>query len=204
MRRCIRVFVVLALAIAVLGMVVLAPVALAQKPPGGPPPPPPPPPSGPPGQPGNTTRPGLDSTEQIGDLVMFLSGRVATGDGSPVPSGVMVERICNNRVRQQVYPFSKGEFSMQLGMRSDSFLDASGDGSTQRASSNRDPAGGIPRRELMNCELRAVAPGFRSEVVSLMGLDAVASSIDVGVLVMRRGKKVAGMSLFLMTQQPPR
>jgi len=204
-----RVFVVLALAAVVLGTVVLGmgvltPVALAQKPPGGPPPPPPPPPSGPPGQPGNTTRPGLDSTEQIGDLVMFLSGRVATGDGSPVPSGVMVERICNNRVRQQVYPFSKGEFSMQLGMRSDSFLDASGDGSTQRASSNRDPAGGIPRRELMNCELRAVAPGFRSEVVTLMGLDAVASSIDVGVLVMRRGKKVAGMTLDARPYQAPR
>jgi tetratricopeptide (TPR) repeat protein len=136
--------------------------------------------------------------------VLYLSGRVATGDGSPVPSGVMVERICNNKVRQQVYPFTKGEFSMQLGSKSDSFLDASADGSRQSSNLSKDTTGGIPRRELMNCELRATGSGFRSDAITLMGLDAVASGINVGVLVMRRGKKVEGMTLDARPYQAPR
>jgi tetratricopeptide (TPR) repeat protein len=136
--------------------------------------------------------------------VLYLSGRVATGDGSPVPSGVMVERICNNKVRQQVYPFSRGDFSMQLGGRSDSLLDASGDGSARASNLSKDTTGGIPRRELMNCELRATGSGLRSDAITLMGLDAVASGIDVGVLVMRRGKKVEGATLDARPYQAPR
>src|ERR1700676_3525529 len=203
MRRCERIVVVLAVVVA-LAMAVLAPGTLAQKPPGGPPPPPSRPPSPTPGQPGTATQPGSDSSNPSDDLVLFLSGRVATGDGSAVPSGVMVERICNNRVRQQVYAVSRGEFSMQLGARSDSFLDASGDGSRQSRDLSKYPAGGIPRRELTNCELRASAPGFRSEVIDLMGLDPVAEGIDVGVLVMRRGKKVEGATLDARPYQAPK
>jgi tetratricopeptide (TPR) repeat protein len=200
MRRCKRVLVLPAL---VLAMAVLAPVTFAQKPPGGGPPPPSRPPAPPPGQPTNTL-PGSDATQPKDDLVLYLTGRVATGDGSPVPSGVMVERICNNRVRQQVYPFSRGEFSMQLGGRTDSFMDASGDGNRQSSNLSRDPTGGIPRRELTNCELRASAPGFHSELIDLMGLDPVASGIDVGVLVMRRGKKVEGATLDARPYQAPK
>jgi hypothetical protein len=57
---------------------------------------------------------------------MFLLGRVATDDGTPVPHDVMVERVCNARVRQQVYATSRGDFSMELGSMTDSYLDASG------------------------------------------------------------------------------
>jgi len=48
------------------------------------------------------------------DLVMFLMGRVATNDGTAVPNDVLVERICNANVRQQVHATSRGDFSMQM------------------------------------------------------------------------------------------
>jgi len=198
-----RVFLVLALGLALLTMAVLAPVTLAQKPPGSGPPTPPPPSSQPPSQP-NTIVPGSDPSERREDLVLFLSGRVAISDGSTLPSEVMVERICNSRVRQQVYAFSRGDFSMQLGSRNDAFLDASAGGSSQLNSLNKDTTGGIPRRELTNCELRATAPGLRSDAISLMGLDAVASGMDVGVLVMHRGARVEGMTLDARTYKAPK
>ena len=44
---------------------------------------------------------------------MYLRGRVATDDGTTVPYDVLVERICNNRVRQQLYASPRGEFSME-------------------------------------------------------------------------------------------
>src|SRR5437879_4474176 len=100
-----RIFVELALA-----MGLLVPVALAQKPPA-----PAPPPPTPPSHPATPTPSGAPPDQPRGDLVMFLLGRVATDDGTPVPHDALVERVCNNSVRQQVYASSRGDFSMQLG-----------------------------------------------------------------------------------------
>jgi hypothetical protein len=35
-------------------------------------------------------------------LLMVLRGCVATNDGAPLPNDVLVERVCNNRARQEV------------------------------------------------------------------------------------------------------
>src|SRR5215475_15047032 len=85
------------------------PIVCAQKPPGPTPSPnpgPKPPPGSPssnPGQPTNPTSPSLQPTRPMGDLVQFLRGRVATSDGTKLPHDALVERLCNNSVRQQVY-----------------------------------------------------------------------------------------------------
>jgi len=126
------------------------------------------------------------------DLVMFLRGRIATHDGAPVPNDVLVERVCNNRTRQEVYASPHGDFSMQLGSRNDSYPAASGDSISPYGSTSRDPIQGIPRRELTNCELRASASGFQPRVVSLMGLDTFGGNVDVGLIVVQRGKKKEG------------
>jgi len=191
-----RVFVVLAL-----GMGLLAPVALAQKPPA---PAPAPPPSIPPSRPGapppSSSQPGqLDE-----DLVMFLLGRVATNDGTPVPSDALVERVCNNSVREQVYASSHGDFSMQLGSRTASFVDASGDPGSQYGAANKDSMMGIPRRELTNCDLRASAAGFHSALISLVGLDTFGRRIDVGTIVVQRAAKIEGMTLSAAPYKAPK
>jgi thioredoxin-like negative regulator of GroEL len=132
------------------------------------------------------------------ELVMFLSGKIATDDGTPVPSDASVQRICNNRVRQQVYTTPHGDFSMQMQPRTDSFVDASGDGDTHYGMANNASVnGGIPQHELENCELRASVSGFRPGSIFLMGLAgaAIGGTIDVGTIVVERTSKVRSGTL---------
>jgi hypothetical protein len=135
---------------------------------------------------------------------MFLGGRVATYDSSPVPSDMLVERVCNNKVRQEVYASPHGDFTMQLGSRADSFPEGSADAESTSGVSNKDSAMGIPRRELTNCELRVSAAGFFSRSVSLMEVDTFASNIDVGVIVVKRGGKVEGATLSAIPYRAPK
>src|SRR5437762_8364685 len=195
MSHGLRILVVLAIA-----MALLAPVTVAQKPPA-----PQPPPSAPPSRPANSPPPSSVPNQPTGDLVMFLRGRVATNDGTPLPNNVLVERVCNNRVRQQLYASPRGDFSMQLGSRADSFVDASGDPGLQSGAARKDSDMGIPRRELANCELRASASGFYPSVMNLVGdLVTLGGSIDVGAIVVQRAAKIEGMTLSATPYKAPR
>ena len=191
-----RIFVGLAFAIPL-----LATVTVAQKPPA-----PGPPPSTPPtaNHPANSPASNLGSTQPEGELVMFLRGRVATSDGTPVPINVLVERVCSNRVRQQLYASSHGDFSMQLGSRNDTFLDATAEPTLQSGMAGKDSVMGIPRSELRNCELRASTAGFHSSVIDLVALDAFGSNIDVGVIVVQRSTKIKGATLSAIPYQAPK
>ena len=189
-----RIFVELALA-----MGLLVPVALAQKPPA-----PAPPRPTPPSHPATPTPSGAPPDQPRGDLVMFLLGRVATDDGTPVPHDALVERVCNNSVRQQVYASSRGDFSMQLGAMKDSYLDASGDRSPQYGQASKVPGAGISRLELKDCELRATVSGFHSGVISLVDLTPASSSMDVGSIVVHRATKIKGMTLSAAPYNAPR
>jgi len=135
---------------------------------------------------------------------MFLQGRVATTDGTALPSNVIVERVCNARVRQQVYASPNGSFSMDLGSRFGTVLDASADGSTRQDRSSRTTQNGIPRSELANCELRASATGFHSDVLTLFARDSFSGSINVGDIVVQRLTKVDGMTISAATYKAPK
>jgi len=135
---------------------------------------------------------------------MFLRGRVATHDGAPVPNDMLVERVCNNRVRQQVYASPHGDFSMQLGSRADSFPEASADPTSPYGAARKDSLMGISRRELTNCELRASASGFHSSLISLLDLDTFGGSIDVGVIVVQRATKIEGTTLSAIPYKAPK
>jgi hypothetical protein len=177
----------------------LAQKAVAQRPPA---PAPQPPPTAPPGRPSSAPAPNSEPTLPRDDLVMFLRGRIATADGSPVPSDLLIERVCNNRTRQEAYASPHGDFSMQLGSRTDSYAEASADPISPNGGARRYADMGIPRRELKNCELRASGPGFRPSVLSLMELDPSDSNIDVGVIVVQRRTKVDGTLSALPYKAP--
>jgi tetratricopeptide (TPR) repeat protein len=134
---------------------------------------------------------------------MFLEGHVATDDGTPVPNDVLVERVCNARVRQQVYATLHGDFSMELGSRTDSSLDATGESSPQYGQASGVPGMGISRHELINCELRASVSGFSSKVVSLMEISPGLSTMDVGAIVVHRTEKIKGMTLNAAAYRAP-
>jgi hypothetical protein len=193
------IFVLLAIA-----MALLVPDTVAQKPPAPAPPAAAPPLSAPPSLPGTPSSPSLESSQPREDLVMFLGGRVATHDGAPVPNDVLVERVCNNRARQEVYASPQGDFSMQLGSRVDSFPAASVDSTSTDGVASKDSLMGISRRELMNCELRVSASGFHPRVISLVDLDTFGGRIDVGVIVVQRGIKMEGMTLSATPYKAPK
>ena len=135
---------------------------------------------------------------------MFLRGRIATHDGSAIPHDVLVERVCGTRVRQVVYASLNGDFSMQLGSRTDSFPEASPDSVSPYGALNRDFSMGIPRHELMNCELHASASGFHSRAIPLMDLDTFGGSADVGVIVVQRATKIEGTTLSAIPYKAPK
>jgi tetratricopeptide (TPR) repeat protein len=136
---------------------------------------------------------------------MFLRGRVATSDGTKLPHDALVERLCNNDVRQQVYASPDGSFSMQLGSRNNELLDASADGDARHGLSGNAPAEmGIPRTELSNCEVRASLSGFRSDVVTLVARDTFAGTIDVGSIVVERIGKVEDMTISATPYKAPK
>jgi Tetratricopeptide repeat len=184
-------------------MALLVPDTVAQKPPA-PAPAPTPPPSTPLSSPATPSPPNSEPSQPRENLVMFLRGRVATRDGTPVPNDMLVERVCNNRVRQEVYASPHGDFSMQLGSRADSFPEANAGPTSPYGVASKDSVMGISRRELTNCELRASASGFHPGVISLLDLDAFGSMIDVGVIVVQRGTKIEGMTLSATPYKAPK
>lgn len=196
MSHRVRAFVLQAFAISI-----LVSITVAQKPPA---PAPPRSPTGPTNNPANVPFPSSQPTQPSEDLVMFLRGRIATHDGTVVPNDMLIERICNNRVRQEVYASSHGDFSMQLGSRTDSFPEASADSISPPGVSSKDTSMGIPRRELTTCELRTSASGFYPRTVSLLGLNTSGGSVDVGTIVMQRGTKVEGATVSAIPYKAPK
>ena len=176
-----------------------APVASAQKPPA--------PPSGsPPSQPSRPLAPSPSSvqpTQPDTDFANLLLGRVATNDGTPIPHDVLVERICNEHVRQQVYASPSGDFSMQMGSKIDAFVDASADAPFPERVNNKTSYRGIPQRELTKCEIQASAAGFRSSRINLFNLNPSAGSVDVGSIVVTRTTKIKGMTLSAEPYKAP-
>lgn len=136
--------------------------------------------------------------------MLFLRGRVAASDGTALPNNVLVERICNGRVRQQVYATLRGDFNMQMGSANDSFVDASGEPGSRDRVPSQTPNLGIPRHELMNCDLRASAAGFRPGEMSLVDLTTVfGGSLDVGAIVVQRATKIQGATLSAALYRAP-
>lgn len=178
----------------------VAPVALAQRPPA-----PAPPPPAKPTQPASPAPGSSQPTEPSApdDLVLFLRGTIATNDGTRLPNDTLVERICNNTVLQQVYATPGGDFSMQMGSRYGAFLDASGSPASQESVANKASTEGIPRHDLMNCELRASAGGFRSNSINLADLTPSGRDIDVGAIVVERATKIKGMTLSATPYKAP-
>jgi tetratricopeptide (TPR) repeat protein len=134
---------------------------------------------------------------------MFLRGRVTIQGGSVVPNDMLVERVCNNRTRQQVYASSHGDFSMQLGSRIDSFPEASPDSTSSFGANSKDSSMGVPHRDLVQCELRASAFGFHPRILPLLGLDS-GENVDVGVIVVNRATKIDGSTVSAIPYKAPK
>ena len=176
-----------------------------------------------PGQPGQQNDPfGRDQQNRFPDMgprPIFLSGKVMMEDGGPPPEPVTIERMCSgNSPRPEGYTDSKGHFSIELGRNQGMFADASTGGSDfgdsfPTAGGQRNtgmggmgmPGGGraISERDLMNCEIRASLPGFRSDVVSLAGRRSL-DNPNVGTILLKRLANVEGLTTSATTLMAPK
>jgi tetratricopeptide (TPR) repeat protein len=102
-------------------------------------------------------------------------------------------------VRNEGYTDSKGHFSLDLNAQREAL------GSAQETYSGNPATSGRPgaRRNLRDCDLQAVLPGFTSRTVELASKMTEVGSADVGTIVMHRMERVEGFTISATSAQAP-
>jgi Tfp pilus assembly protein PilF len=172
--------------------------------------------TGVPGTTGTTTNPTSTTPSQP----IYLTGRVAIDDGSALPGPVTIERVCNGATHTEGYTDMKGTFGIQFGNEAGVFQDATdspsrssmsgmgpgmGNGSSGGLGSSGGGSGmgGSQERMLMNCELRAKLPGFRSQSIMLAGRRPM-DDPDLGTILMHRDAPGEGSTISATTLNAPK
>jgi Tetratricopeptide repeat len=162
----------------------------------------------------NQTQPGVNPNAGRQQQQMpFISGMVAMEDGSPLPIGVVIERICNGNKIKESHVSSGGQFSFQVGANTSMLMDASDSGwgsfgvpgaSSQQGANMASLLGTGSTTALLGCELRADLPGYRSSTVILTGSQLMGRVIDVGTIVLHPIAKVQGTTVSLTSLRAPK
>lgn len=135
--------------------------------------------------------------------ILFISGKVRVDDGSELTDPATIESVCNGDRHFEAYTDRKGNFSFQFGQQRNM------DTSDVATTSDNPMTAGRPRtalqlrRDMQNCELMVVLPGFTSQAVELTSLD-VTQSNDIGTIVLHRLAHVEGLTLSATTAMAPR
>ena len=133
----------------------------------------------------------------------FLSGIVRLAEGTPPPERVLIERICNGRVRPEGYTDSKGNFSFLLGAQTGAIPDASAGLSSPPFGPDAGLRNGVNPRDLNGCEIRASLSGFLSTTIILMSR-TVLDDPNIGVLYLSRLASVDELTLSVTTASAPK
>jgi tetratricopeptide (TPR) repeat protein len=146
---------------------------------------------------------------------IYISGKVAIEDGSPMSPNYAIERICGGISKTVAYTDSNGRFNFQWGGdRSTAVTDASdagsgrtgsnaGFGSSQSAGGGNTLAADPFGNRMMNCELRASVAGFTSDTVNLVNRKN-ADNPDVGTIFLHRLAGVEGSSISVTSMLAPK
>lgn len=141
----------------------------------------------------------------------IVSGRVAMADGEQLPDRVAIQRDCGGSTQTAAYADRKGQFSFRLNETAGFAGDASesiprggsrtpGDGIDQ---SRTQPLGAGDGLALTACQLRAVAPGYRSDSIPLGGHQTFPGTYDVGTIILRRIADVEARSVSVTSSAAP-
>jgi tetratricopeptide (TPR) repeat protein len=134
-------------------------------------------------------------------MPLFLSGKVRVDDGSELTDAATIESQCNGDRHFEGYTDRKGNFSFEFGKQ----RNFGNDDVTTTTSGNMP---GQPRtelqqrRELQQCELIAVLPGFTSQTLQLAAVD-MTESMNVGTIVLHRLARVEGFTISATTAMAP-
>lgn len=144
--------------------------------------------------------PNINNPDNLPTMPLFISGKVRVDDGSELTDSATIESQCNGDRHFEAYTDRKGNFSFEFGK--------------QRGMGNDDvttTSTGMPgrprtaleqRRELQQCELIAVLPGFTSQTLELASVD-LTESINVGTIVLHRLEHVQGFTISATTAMAP-
>jgi tetratricopeptide (TPR) repeat protein len=137
---------------------------------------------------------------------MFLSGKVVVDDGTPLTDAAIIQTICRGNIRDEGYTDSKGAFSVQLGGMAVRQITGAADDTGGRPGGDTVSAGGStgsPARDMRDCDLQAVLPGFTSQQVELASKMTDFGNADVGTVVLHRIGHVEGFTISATTAMAP-
>ena len=134
----------------------------------------------------------------------FLSGKVRTDDGTPLTESAIIQTSCLGSIRNEGYTDNKGNFSFDLQSSSSSAM-------VQDVEANSQPAPGMRgsstnygrRRDLRQCSLQAVLPGFRSDSIELAAKANDTGTADVGTIILHRMARVEGLTISVTSAAAP-
>ena len=125
----------------------------------------------------------------------FLSGRVAIDDGAALTDRAAIQTVCRGQRRTEAYTDREGYFSFELGKPNTAI------GEDPENTSALNPARRL-NRNLHDCELQAILPGFTSPVVELVRFDGNEAT-DVGTIMLHRLAQVEGFTISATTAAAP-
>jgi hypothetical protein len=133
-------------------------------------------------------------------------------EGTPPPSGVVIQRVCNGVAHSEGYTDGKGYFSIQLGQdvpMADASESPSGFSRFPAMSGTGNGGSGLGGRgfgttsRLTTCELRAQLAGFRSQTVSLADHGPL-DNPDVGIILLHRLSPAESTTVTASTLTAPK
>jgi tetratricopeptide (TPR) repeat protein len=151
---------------------------------------------------------GSETQAQLPPRVFFVTGSVAMSNGTPVPMGVVIERICQGRTIREGYVDPSGLFGFQLGA-GNVMPDASDTGPLSRLESSGGMAGfqsGYESKTSLgyaDCQLRAQLAGYRSNLVSL-NASRLVGQVDVGTIILHPAREAPGTTVSVMEMLAPK
>ncbi len=168
------------------------------------------------GKPPVVTQPG-DTSRQVrpGLQTLVITGMVVQEDGSPLPSGAIIERVCGNRVKKEAYVTPSGYFSFMIGSGTtvsgmmpeasdDSAAGFSGYGNRPAQAEMRSATSDLTSSpNLAGCELRARLAGYRSSSVMLDGYSRF-GNLDVGTILLQPLSRVQGTLVSVTDMMAPK
>ena len=147
---------------------------------------------------------------------IYVSGRVATDDGSPFADPVVIESVCDGVSHAEGFAGPNGDFGFRLGdsnsgiMQDASVRSANDYFGSPNVQEQQDPSNNAPPRyivpkelEMADCGIRAVLPGYKSDTIGVGNRRALENP-NVGTIMLHRMGKADGQAVSVTSLAAPK
>jgi lipopolysaccharide biosynthesis regulator YciM len=153
---------------------------------------------------GNTPQPGMNIPPLNSPApILFLTGKVVVDDGTVLTDAAAIQTSCHGNTHTIGYTDQRGAFSLQLDQTSSSVMTGVGDVTDSGPMMRPNYGSGGPMQDWRDCEIRALLPGFISQVVELSSRMDGDNRAEVGNIVLHRIGGVQGFTISATSAQAP-